>query len=129
MAIQTFGRELCNPTRVSELVGAIKEYSYMDRASRQEVDLHKGLENTLLILKHKLKEEKSITVVKVPLEMQGRIFEPFFTTKPVGEGMGLGLDTSLRIVRKHHGNIRFETKPGDTCFQVRLPLRQASDGT
>jgi len=168
-------------TRISELVGAIKEYSYMDQASRQEVDLHKGIENTLLILKHKLKK-KNITVVKeyaedlpritafgselnqvwtnlivnaieampeggrlkvrtklepvdvmvevrdngpgIPLEVQARIFEPFFTTKPVGEGTGLGLDTSMRIVRRHHGNIRFETKPGDTCFQVRLPLRQ-----
>jgi signal transduction histidine kinase len=171
-------------TRISELVGAIKEYSYMDQASRQEVDLHKGLENTLLILKHKLRK-KSITVVKdyaedlpritafgselnqvwtnlivnaieampeggrlkvrtklepadvmvevrdngpgIPLEVQARIFEPFFTTKPVGEGTGLGLDTSMRIVRKHHGNIRFETKPGDTCFQVRLPLRPVGD--
>ena len=63
----------------------------------------------------------------IPLEVQARIFEPFFTTKPVGEGTGLGLDTSLRIVRKHHGNIRFETKPGDTCFQVRLPLRPVGD--
>jgi signal transduction histidine kinase len=167
-------------TRISELVGAIKEYSYMDQASRQEVDLHKGIENTLLILKHKLKK-KNITVVKdfaedlphitafgselnqvwtnlivnaieampeggrlkvrtklepvdvmvevrdngpgIPPEVRARIFEPFFTTKPVGEGTGLGLDTSMRIVRNHHGNIRFETKPGDTCFQVRLPLR------
>jgi signal transduction histidine kinase len=156
----------------------------MDQASRQEVDLHKGIENTLLILKHKLKK-KNITVVKdyaedlphitafgselnqvwtnlidnaidamqeggrlkvrtklepvnvmvevrdngpgIPQEVQPRIFEPFFTTKPVGEGTGLGLDTSMRIVRKHHGNVRFETKPGDTCFQVRLPLGQIGD--
>ncbi|HEX8183301.1 MAG TPA: sensor histidine kinase, partial [Blastocatellia bacterium] len=172
-------------TRISELVGAIKEYSYMDQASRQEVDLHKGIENTLLILKHKLKK-KNITVIKdyaedlpritafgselnqvwtnlidnaieamaeggrlkvrtklepvdvmvevhdngpgISPEVQARIFEPFFTTKPVGEGTGLGLDTSIKIVRKHHGNMRFETKPGDTCFQVRLPLRHLGDG-
>jgi signal transduction histidine kinase len=171
-------------TRISELVGAIKEYSYMDQASRQEVDLHKGIENTLLILKHKLKK-KNITVVRdyaedlpritafgselnqvwtnlivnaieampeggrlkvrtklepvdvmvevrdngpgIPSEVQARIFEPFFTTKPVGEGTGLGLDTSMRIVRRHHGNMRFETKPGDTCFQVRLPLKQVGE--
>jgi signal transduction histidine kinase len=50
------------------------------------------------------------------------IFEPFFTTKAVGEGTGLGLDTVARIVRKHRGNIRFDSKPGDTCFQVRLPF-------
>jgi signal transduction histidine kinase len=58
----------------------------------------------------------------IPENLRSRIFEPFFTTKPVGEGTGLGLDTVARIVRKHRGNIRFESKPGDTCFQVRLPL-------
>jgi len=167
--------------RISELVGAIKEYSYMDRAALQEVDLHRGLDNTLLILKHKLKT-KNVEVVRdyapdlprvtvfgselnqvwtnlidnavdampeggrlkvrtvreptnvmvevrdngpgIPEEVRPHLFEPFFTTKPVGEGTGLGLDTALRIVRKHRGNIRFETKPGDTCFQVRLPLGQ-----
>jgi signal transduction histidine kinase len=55
-------------------------------------------------------------------DVRARIFEPFFTTKPVGEGTGLGLDTVARIVRKHHGNIRVQSKPGDTCFQVRVPL-------
>jgi signal transduction histidine kinase len=58
----------------------------------------------------------------IPPDIQGRIFEPFFTTKPQGEGAGLGLDTAYRIVRKHHGEIRFQSEPGDTCFQVRLPL-------
>ena len=166
-------------TRISELVGAIKEYSYMDQASVQEVDLHRGIESTLLILKYKLKK-KNIEVIRdyaedlphikaygselnqvwtnlivnavdamseggtlkirtkkeptdvlveirdsgagIPADLRLRIFEPFFTTKPVGEGTGLGLDTVSRIVRKHRGNIRFESKPGDTCFQVRLPL-------
>ena len=166
-------------TRISELVGAIKEYSYMDRASVQEVDIHKSLETTLLILKYKLKRKNIILTrdyaevlprIKaygselnqvwtnlivnavdamadggtlkvrtrreptdvmveirdngpgIPADVRSRIFEPFFTTKPVGEGTGLGLDTVARIVRKHGGNIRFESKPGDTCFQVRLPL-------
>ena len=165
--------------RISELVGAIKEYSYMDQASVQELDIHKGLENTLLILKYKLRK-KDITVTRdydeslprikaygselnqvwtnlivnaveamnsggklkvrtkreptdilveirdngagIPQSARSQIFEPFFTTKPVGEGTGLGLDTVARIVRKHRGNIRFESKPGDTCFQVRLPI-------
>jgi len=59
----------------------------------------------------------------VPPEIQERIFEPFFTTKPVGEGTGLGLDISWRIVvHKHHGDLRVQSIPGDTRFQVRLPL-------
>ncbi|HEU4476946.1 MAG TPA: ATP-binding protein [Pyrinomonadaceae bacterium] len=165
--------------RISELVGAIKEYSYMDQASVQDLDVHKGLENTLVILKYKLRK-KDITVTRdyaeslplikaygselnqvwtnlivnavdamseggklkvrtkreptdilieirdngagIPAAVRSRIFEPFFTTKPVGEGTGLGLDTVARIVRKHRGNVRFESKPGDTCFQVRLPI-------
>ncbi len=166
-------------TRISELVNAIKEYSYMDQASVQKVDVHKALETTLLILKYKLKK-KNIQLIRefgadlplikaygselnqvwtnlivnaveamsdggtlkirtrkeptdimveirdngsgIPVDVRSRIFEPFFTTKAVGEGTGLGLDTVARIVRKHRGNIRFESKPGDTCFQVRLPL-------
>ena len=166
-------------TRISELVGAIKEYSYMDQASSQDLDVHKGLDNTLLILKYKLRK-KDITVTReydeslpsikaygselnqvwtnlivnavdamsnggklkvrtkreptdimveirdngvgIPASARSRIFEPFFTTKAVGEGTGLGLDTVARIVRKHRGNVRFESKPGDTCFQVRLPI-------
>jgi signal transduction histidine kinase len=165
--------------RISELVGAVKEYSYMDQASVQEVDIHKSLDNTLLILKYKLKKKdisvtrdyaESLPLIKaygselnqvwtnlivnavdamsqggtlkvrtkreptdimveirdngagIPASARTRIFEPFFTTKPVGEGTGLGLDTVARIVRKHRGNVRFESKPSDTCFQVRLPI-------
>jgi signal transduction histidine kinase len=54
------------------------------------------------------------------------IFEPFFTTKAVGQGTGLGLDTVQRIVRKHRGNIQVHSKPGDTRFQVRLPLSESA---
>ena len=61
----------------------------------------------------------------VPKEIQNRIFDPFFTTKPVGDGTGLGLDAVSRIVRRHRGDIRLDSKPGDTRFQVRLPLSRA----
>ena len=165
--------------RISELVGAIKEYSYMDQASVQSVDVHKALESTLLILTYKLRKkniqltrdyDESLPKIKaygselnqvwtnlivnaveamaeggtlkirtkrepthimvevrdngsgIPENIRSRIFEPFFTTKAVGEGTGLGLDTVARIVRKHRGNIRFESKPGNTCFQIRLPV-------
>jgi signal transduction histidine kinase len=59
----------------------------------------------------------------VPPEIRQRIFEPFFTTKPVGQGTGLGLDISWRIVvNKHHGDLQVESVPGDTRFRVWLPL-------
>jgi signal transduction histidine kinase len=166
--------------RISELVQAIKEYSYMDQAAMQEVDLNQGLENTLTILNHKLKG--GVTVVReydeglpricafggelnqiwtnlmanaieamhgkgemrvrtareldrvlveigdngpgIPPEVLPHIFEPFFTTKGVGEGTGLGLDTVCRIIRNHHGEMRVSSQPGDTRFQVSLPLTQ-----
>jgi signal transduction histidine kinase len=62
----------------------------------------------------------------VPDEVRSRIFEPFFTTKQVGKGTGLGLDIAWRIVvGRHHGDIRLESEPGDTSFQVILPLRDS----
>lgn len=167
--------------RISELVGAMKEYSHLDRATFNELDIHDGLESTLPIFSHKLKKgirlvrdydrnlppvcaqggelkqvwtniidnaldamggegtltirtsrDRDCVVVEIgdtgpgiPLELQRRIFEPFFTTKDVGQGTGLGLDISYRIVvRRHHGDIRVESKPGDTRFQVRLPIER-----
>jgi signal transduction histidine kinase len=167
--------------RISDLVGAIKEYTYMDQAPVQNVDIAKGLETTLTILHHKLK--RGVTVQRdyerVPLlvnsfgselnqvwtniidnaidamggkgelrvrtyredncvvveigdngpgispEVKPHIFEPFFTTKGVGQGTGLGLDTVQRIVRKHRGSIQVNSKPGDTRFQIWLPLAEA----
>jgi signal transduction histidine kinase len=171
--------EIENSTaRISDLVLAIKEYTFMDQAPVQNVDIVKSLESTLTILNHKLK--RGVTVLRdyqrIPLlvdsfgselnqvwtnlidnaidamggkgelrlrtyrddscvvveigdngpgitpEVQTHIFEPFFTTKGVGEGTGLGLDTVQRIVKKHRGTIQVTSKPGDTVFQVWLPL-------
>jgi len=168
-------------SRISDLVHAIKEYTFMDQAPVQNVDIVKSLETTLTIMNHKLKQgvvvqrdyqripllvnsfgselnqvwtniidnaidamggkgelrvrtyrEDTCVVVEIgdngpgiSPEIQSRIFEPFFTTKGVGEGTGLGLDTVQRIVKKHKGNIQVSSKPGDTRFQVWLPLAQA----
>jgi signal transduction histidine kinase len=64
----------------------------------------------------------------VPDEIRSRVFEPFFTTKEIGTGTGLGLDIAWRIVvGRHGGEIQVESAPGDTRFQVVLPLRAADD--
>jgi signal transduction histidine kinase len=60
----------------------------------------------------------------IPPELQERIFEPFFTTKAPGQGLGLGLDNAMRIVRKHKGHLSVRSEPGSTCFRVHLPLDQ-----
>ncbi|HWQ99064.1 MAG TPA: PAS domain S-box protein [Clostridia bacterium] len=49
----------------------------------------------------------------IPAEIMERIFDPFFTTKPRDEGTGLGLSISHGIVKDHHGELYFETEPGE----------------
>jgi signal transduction histidine kinase len=179
--------------RVSALVAAARQYTQMDRAPHQDVDVHEGLKSTLVMLASRLKgagvrlvkefdrtlpdipaypaelnqvwtnlienalhamagdhredrerqdEQGTLTIRTaldrecvlvevcdtgpgVPAELRTRIFEPFFSTKPVGEGTGLGLDISYRIVvQRHGGDLRVESVPGDTRFQVRLPLHE-----
>jgi signal transduction histidine kinase len=170
-------------SRIGELVRAIKQYSYMDQIAEQEIDIHEGLENTLIMFHHRLKYGISVVrqydrsipricahggelnqvwtnlidnaidamngqgelVVRtaaefgrvlveiqdngpgIAPEIQDRIFEPFFTTKPVGEGIGLGLDNVYRIVQQHHGEIRVQSQPGKTSFQVRLPFQKGRE--
>jgi signal transduction histidine kinase len=168
--------------RIFDLISAIKDYSYMDQAPIQEVDLAESLEKTLLMFQSRLQNvtvkrdfesdlspisaygselnqvwtalienaldaidsgrRPGILQLKTRLSgqialveiwdngpgiepgLKSRIFEPFFTTKAPGHGLGLGLDTAQRIVSKHSGYITVQSKPGETCFQVRLPLNQ-----
>ena len=164
--------------RLSGIVKALKSYSYLDQAPVQNVDLHEGLDNTLLILRSKLssgisvrrdyasdlpriqaygselnqvwtnlidnaadalegdgaitlrtRQEGEWVIAEVedngpgvPEDIQSRIFESFFTTKPPGQGTGLGLDISYKIVvEKHRGDLKLFSQPGKTVFQVRLP--------
>ncbi|MCW2810965.1 MAG: histidine kinase [Friedmanniella sp.] len=168
--------------RISALVGAAKQYSQLDRAAHQDIDLRDGLISTCVMLSHKMKAA-GITLVKeldpdlplvpahpaelnqvwtnlidnaihampdggtltlrtsrvqdsvlvevgdtgtgIPAPLQQKIFEPFFTTKPVGEGTGLGLDISYRVVtQRHGGDLQVHSVPGDTRFTVRLPLAE-----
>jgi signal transduction histidine kinase len=170
--------------RMGKLVKAIKAYAFMDRGGLVETDIHEGLETTLLVLGHKLKQtsieihrdyERSlpkltlrgselnqvwtnllanaiealgdsgtITIVTerdgpcarvdiiddgpgIPEAIRDRVFDPFFTTKDVGEGTGLGLDTTRRIVTERlAGSIDFDSEPARTAFHVWLPLDGAT---
>lgn len=59
----------------------------------------------------------------IPEELRGRIFEPFFTTKEIGEGTGIGLALSHRIVQSHKGQIRLTSTVGlGSHFHVSLPI-------
>jgi signal transduction histidine kinase len=166
--------------RLSEIVKSVKSYSYMDQAPVQDVDIHEGLEDTLVILRHKLKEgitvkrefapnlphidgygselnqvwtniidnaidamkgkgeiklktyvQNECVVVEITdngpgmsPEVQQHVFEAFFTTKGPGVGTGLGLHISHNIIaHKHRGEIKVMSKPGETTFQVKLPIK------
>lgn len=171
--------------RISDLVRAVKEYTYADQGGEQEIDIHQGLESTLLIFRHRLKHgvevkldfdrslpricargsqlnqvwtnliDNAIDAMQgkgelrihtareldrvlveigdngpgIPPEIRDHIFEPFFTTKGVGQGTGLGLETVGRIVYDHHGDIQVESQPGDTRFQIRLPIPNHTGAT
>jgi signal transduction histidine kinase len=168
-------------TRISELINSVKAYTYMDQSPMQQVDIHEGLENTLIMLRHRLAEvqivrdydralpritvfgseinqvwthlienaivatnacgvinlrtwrETDWLVVEVaddgcgiPKQLQETIFQPVFAQKTSDPATGLGLETVRRIVvERHRGLVRFSSIPGDTRFQVYLPLKPA----
>lgn len=56
----------------------------------------------------------------IPRDKIDRIFDPFYTTKAVGQGTGLGLDLSRRIVRRYGGDIIVRSEPRKTEFCVNL---------
>jgi signal transduction histidine kinase len=60
----------------------------------------------------------------IPQEILSRIFDPFFTTKKVGEGTGIGLDLVNRIIKHHHGEIKVNSKPGRTEFDICIPIAE-----
>jgi signal transduction histidine kinase len=170
---------LDSTARIFDLIRAIKDYSYMDQAPIQEIDVRQAIDNTLTMLQSRLAHveierryaddippisaygselnqvwmallENALDAIdnrgKITLRVQlsgemllvevwdngpgiapqimDRIFEPFFTTKAPGSGLGLGLDTVQRVVRRHRGFVTVTSVPGETCFQVRLPLVQ-----
>ncbi|MEL7148668.1 MAG: ATP-binding protein, partial [Bacteroidota bacterium] len=61
----------------------------------------------------------------IPQDMIDKIFDPFFTTKGVGEGTGLGLEVTRRIIDRHRGKITVESQPGQTTFSICLPIHHS----
>jgi signal transduction histidine kinase len=188
LRVERMAETVLNSTvRIFDLISAIKDYSYMDLAPIQEVDVAQSLDTTLTMFNSRLEhvtverrydpelprisaygselnqvwtelianaldamtlgnpdgmargtlrlktsplgEMVSVEIWNsgpgIPPEVVTRIFEPFYTTKPPGQGQGLGLDSVNRIVSKHNGMVTVESKPGATCFQVRLPIDRA----
>jgi signal transduction histidine kinase/DNA-binding response OmpR family regulator len=187
---------------ITKIVNSLKMYSRLDQAKVEEVDIHEGLETTLIILQSQIKhgvdverrygqlpkmpcyanelnqvwtniihnalqamqgngrltietrfypsdtdEPAETTDDGLPLkspdarigvkitdtgpgiapEIQAKIFDPYFTTKDQGEGSGLGLGIAQQIVERHHGEIRVNSQPGQTSFEVLLPLSGVRD--
>ena len=186
--VERMAETVLNSTvRIFDLISAIKDYSYMDQAPIQDIDLPQSLDTTLTMLSSRLehvtvernyspdtprisaygselnqvwmelianaldalslecpdglphgtirlktRQTGEMAAVEIwndgpgiPAEVVTRIFEPFYTTKPPGKGLGLGLDSVNRIVSMHNGMVTVESKPGATCFQVRLPIERA----
>jgi signal transduction histidine kinase len=165
-------------TRISELVAAIKRFTYMDKSPKSElVDVEGGLRDTIRVLSSKVKskgatvnldfaadlprvraignelnqiwlnlidnaldaisdsgnikitarKELDRVIVRVIDDGEGispeampRIFDPFFTTKQPGEGTGLGLEITRRLVLSNHGDISVQSRPGETEFRISL---------
>jgi len=58
----------------------------------------------------------------IPENILHKIFDPFFSTKKVGQGSGIGLDLVARIVKKHEGDVKVNSKPGRTEFSICIPI-------
>ena len=65
----------------------------------------------------------------IPEKILSRIFDPFFTTKKMGEGTGIGLDLVNRIIKRHSGDIKVQSKPGRTEFHICLPISREKEST
>ena len=58
----------------------------------------------------------------IPEDIKGLIFDAFFTTKGVGKGTGMGLEISRRIIERHKGSLNLKSEPGNTEFEICLPI-------
>jgi signal transduction histidine kinase len=102
--------------RMSHLVGAVKTYAYMDRGELVEVDLHEGIETTLVVLGHKLKHT-SIEVVRdydrtLPkLTVRGSELNQVWTNL---------IDNAIQALGERHGTIAIRTHREGSCAIVEV---------
>ena len=171
--------------QISEIVLNLKNFSRLDRAKVTEFSVQDGLESTLLLARHLLKnavevrcefdaslpriqcspsqinqvflniitnavhampegrQEQGVITLRtsresqqmvrieiqdngsgIPSHVLPKIFDPFYTTKPIGQGTGMGLSISFKIIQEHGGRILVDTEPGEgTIFSILLPIR------
>ena len=124
--------------RVSDLVGAMRSYSQVDRASLQRVDVTEGIESTLKMLEPKLR--RGINVVRdygadvpqieaAPAELNQVWTNLIDNAVDAMEGNGrlriaTRVDDEDVVVERHNGQIFIELRPGETVLSVRLPIRR-----
>ena len=100
-------------------------YAVTEKKKQQD----ENYEPTVSISTKKISNKIEIKVwdngLGIPQKVVDKIFQPFFTTKPTGQGTGLGLSLSYDIVKVHGGEIKVETKEGESsAFIIQLPLNE-----
>ncbi len=108
---------LCYPDELNQV------WTNLIHNALQAMDYRGNLTIEVSGIDHHIKIRFTDTGQGIPPEIISRIFEPFFTTKPPGEGSGLGLDIVKQILNKHSGKITVESQPGETTFQIILPIQ------
>lgn len=141
--LQFFSEALKNAVRVeADVPDALELYGQRNHVLQVLINLiqnsldavnarkHPPGESPLISISARQDEDQVIIRIRdngtgIDPEIMNRIFDPFFTTKDVGEGMGLGLAISHRIIREHGGHISVQSEPGSFSeFTIEFPANR-----